>query len=150
MSFLIIKNPGKGTYILTLFLGTSEEIQIGKFGLFKFPPGNYAYVGSAFGSGGLSARLNHHLGPVNNSHWHIDYFRKKAIVTGIRVDQRGAKLEHQWAVALEEMPESSLPAHGFGATDCKCQSYLFCFEKEPDLDGFGYDMRVVSGNGGNI
>ncbi len=37
------------------------RIQIGKLGQFKFKKGYYAYVGSAFGPGGLNSRIKHHI-----------------------------------------------------------------------------------------
>ena len=136
------KDLGKGTYILILFLETNQEIQIGKLGSFEFRKGFYEYVGSAFGPGGLNARLNHHLQPAKNPHWHIDYFREKAVVAGISVDQSQCKREHEWATVLEMMPSTSLPAPGFGATDCKCTSHLFYVNKAPVLQDFGELITV--------
>jgi Uri superfamily endonuclease len=132
-----IKNLGKGTYILILFLETDQTIMVGKLGSFEFPQGFYAYVGCAFGSGGLNARLNHHLQQAKKPHWHIDYFREKAVVTGITVDQSLVKLEHEWATGLEMMASTSTPAPRFGATDCKCTSHLFYFDEAPVLEDFG-------------
>ncbi len=38
-----------------------KRFEMGRLGRFDIIPGYYAYVGSAFGSGGLPARLGHHL-----------------------------------------------------------------------------------------
>ena len=42
-----------GTYVLLLHLPDNEQLTIGKLGTFDFPAGWYAYVGSAFGPGGV-------------------------------------------------------------------------------------------------
>ncbi|HHO76762.1 MAG TPA: DUF123 domain-containing protein [Deltaproteobacteria bacterium] len=44
-----------------LLLARSTMIQVGKLGSFIFPAGHYAYIGSAFGSGGLHARIQRHI-----------------------------------------------------------------------------------------
>ncbi|MCD4722450.1 MAG: DUF123 domain-containing protein [Desulfobacula sp.] len=56
-------HDGKGTYIIVMYLDKSKRIQIGKLGQFKFKKGHYAYVGSAFGPGGLKSRIKHHIEP---------------------------------------------------------------------------------------
>jgi Uri superfamily endonuclease len=38
-----------------------KRLGIGSLGEFDIIPGFYAYVGSAFGSGGLRSRIGHHL-----------------------------------------------------------------------------------------
>ncbi len=50
-----------------------KRLEIGRLGSFNIIPGFYAYVGSAFGPGGLRARIRHHLESVAQPHWHIDY-----------------------------------------------------------------------------
>ena len=50
-----------------------KRIDIGSLGRFDILPGFYAYVGSAFGAGGLRARIGHHLESTAWPHWHIDY-----------------------------------------------------------------------------
>jgi len=62
-----------GTYALILHLSKKlERIEIGKLGRFAFDAGFYVYVGSAFGPGGLKARLQRHLRTDKPLHWHID------------------------------------------------------------------------------
>jgi len=63
----------KGTYVLIAFAGQMKRLEIGRLGTFAIVPGFYAYVGSAFGSGGLRARIGHHLESTTAPHWHIDY-----------------------------------------------------------------------------
>ena len=63
----------KGTYILVADMVQMKRLEIGSLGEFDIIPGFYAYVSSAFGSGGLRARIGHHLEPTTEPHWHIDY-----------------------------------------------------------------------------
>ena len=51
----------KGTYVLIASVPQMKRIAIGQLGKFDIVPGFYAYVGSAFGAGGLCARIGHHL-----------------------------------------------------------------------------------------
>ena len=63
----------KGTYILIASVCQMKRLEIGSLGKFDIVPGFYSYVGSAFGSGGLCARIGHHLESTAAPHWHIDY-----------------------------------------------------------------------------
>ena len=51
------------------------ELRIGALGVKVFPRGNYLYIGSAFGPGGIKARLRHHLFSTAAPRWHIDYLK---------------------------------------------------------------------------
>jgi len=51
----------KGTYILIARVSQMKRLAIGSLGEFDIIAGFYAFVGSAFGSGGLRARIGHHL-----------------------------------------------------------------------------------------
>ena len=46
-----------GTYILLLHAALERDVTIGAAGILSLRQGYYAYVGSAFGPGGLYARL---------------------------------------------------------------------------------------------
>lgn len=121
----------KGTYVLHLSMDTSAEVTIGKLGTFHLAAGWYAYVGSAFGSGGLRGRLGHHLSAVNRPHWHIDYLRQVAMVVEIWYVVSPVRVEHQWAEVLQNLSGANIPVPRFGASDCKCPSHLFYFEAAP-------------------
>jgi Uri superfamily endonuclease len=62
----------KGTYILIASATRVQRVEIGALGEFEIVPGFYAYVGSAFGSGGLAARIGHYLETTAEPHWHVD------------------------------------------------------------------------------
>ena len=51
----------KGTYVLIASLAQMKRLEIGSLGRQDIVPGFYLYVGSAFGAGGLRARIGHHL-----------------------------------------------------------------------------------------
>jgi Uri superfamily endonuclease len=126
----------KGTYILILRLSESAHLTIGKLGAFDFPGGYYAYVGSAFGPGGLRGRLKHHLAPVAKPHWHIDYLRQTAPVYEVWYFISDTRHEHQWADVVCSMPGAVMPVSRFGASDCQCETHLIHFRERPEFGGF--------------
>ena len=141
--------PGKekGTYILILYLQQKHFIDIGKLGQFYFKRGYYSYVGSAFGPGGLRARLTHHVKIADKPHWHIDYLRKKAKIKEIWVTDHFEKIEHEWALNLRKMDGASIPVPGFGCSDCKCPAHLFYFQHRPLNKQF---QKIAAGMGNKI
>jgi len=121
----------KGTYVLLLYLKKSVRLQIGKLGSFDFKRGTYAYVGSAFGPGGLDARLKHHYTLSANPHWHIDYLRRAATLKDIWVSATPQKSEHAWTKGLLSLDAGQCPVKGFGSSDCHCFSHLVYFVRKP-------------------
>ena len=117
-----------GTYCLILRLEKAARIRIGALCGVPFPAGWYAYVGSALGSGGLKARLSHHVRRTGRCHWHIDYLRQRAVVEGAFVTLADVSYEHRWALRVSRTPEATIPARGFGASDCRCPAHLFHFK----------------------
>ena len=120
-----------GTYALVLRCRRRAQMQIGRWGVLDIQPGCYMYVGSAFGSGGLSARISRHFRKAKSKHWHIDYLREfvTPILAWYNCDP--VHLEHRWARAIAGMAETT-PIKGFGCSDCRCQSHLFHAIIEPD------------------
>jgi len=125
-------HDGKGSYIIVLYLDKSKKIQIGKLGQLKFKKGYYAYVGSAFGPGGLKSRIKHHIEPKKSYHWHIDYL--DPAVKEVWVSGYGERLEHEWAGLLGEIASEKII--GFGCSDCSCESHLFYFKSFRILQHF--------------
>ncbi len=118
-----------GTYILWLYLKKGVRIEVGSLGAIDFKRGWYAYVGSAFGPGGLAARLGRHLRLSKKQHWHIDYLRASADVRGIWYSDANVTQEHIWAGALNQSGAESI--RGFGCSDCRCPAHLFFFTHRP-------------------
>ena len=69
-------------------------------GNFDVKRGYYAYVGSAFGPGGLAARLKQHRSISANPHWHIDYLRRAAALVDSWISAEPDRTEHAWAEKL--------------------------------------------------
>lgn len=124
------RSLGKGTYIVLLYLSRKKRIRIGRLGEFQFLKGYYAYVGSAFGPGGLGARLRHHANLAERPHWHVDYFRKEALVAGMFFQEDCNRREHAWAKYLLGMNGASPAVAGFGSSDCNCSAHLIYFPKK--------------------
>lgn len=118
-----------GSYALRLVLTQEARIAVGKLGTLTFPAGDYVYLGSAMGPGGLRARLSHHLRAACKPHWHIDWLRQYAPLPEIWYSTYPESLECAWSQALIKLPGSSIPAPGFGASDCQhgCAAHLVSF-----------------------
>jgi Uri superfamily endonuclease len=110
----------KGTYVLIIHVPYDLPINIGELGKIEFREGYYAYVGSALG--GLESRVGRHQRKDKKLHWHIDYLLTRARVIDFVYAPGGEKLECEIAKELAK----NLPSiHGFGSSDCKCESHLF-------------------------
>jgi Uri superfamily endonuclease len=116
----------KGTYVLIISMPKSMRITVGKLGTIYFKRGYYTYVGSAFGSGGLEARVGRHLSSSKKIHWHIDYLLQKSKV--IEVVSTSKKCESYVANRLGKLGE---PVVGFGSTDTGDVSHLIYFRRNP-------------------
>jgi len=131
----------KGTYLLFFEMRKPQTIRVGKLSETHFLPGFYAYVGSAFGPGGLHARLRHHLNISERNHWHLDYVRPAMHFVSLWLTEDKEYREHDWAAALDAMPNSQLPVKDMGATDCQCSGHFFYFEQLPSLCEFRKMLR---------
>jgi Uri superfamily endonuclease len=133
--------PGPGTYALILKSRSKAKIQVGRWGQFDLIRGYYIYVGSAFGPGGVRARISRHCRKTKPKHWHIDYLREFLSPVSAWYSHKTERLEHRWAWAFSEM-DSMSSVRGFGCSDCKCDSHLFRASKEPVLALFS---NIVGG-----
>ena len=129
--------PGlPGTYVLVLVVEDEQQVRVGRLGEFRIPPGWLAYVGSARGPGGLSARLARHLRHPKSPVWHIDFLRAVARPVAIWWATGMDRRECLWATALAGMPGASRPIPGFGSSDCRCPAHLFHFPELPERESF--------------
>jgi Uri superfamily endonuclease len=128
--------PEPGSYALHLRLPAARTFPVGRYGLVAFPAGEYIYLGSALGPGGLRGRLGRHLRGDGRPRWHIDALRAagetpRAWWAGAGAAQTlpGWPLECRWSQALAALPGALIPSPGFGAGDCKagCRAHLVGF-----------------------
>jgi len=124
----------KGTYAVIFQCRSKATQQVGQWGMISLREGYYVYVGSAFGPGGVKARVSHHYHNTKKPHWHIDYLRRFMCPVTVWYTYDHRRLEHRWAKVFLKMNNMS-PFQGFGCSDCDCYSHLFfTFEKpEPAL-----------------
>lgn len=127
----------RGTYVLLLHQEASQRIAVGALGAVEFPAGWYMYVGSAHGPGGLAARLaRHRRRRKERLHWHIDYTRAHMELVEVWTSSCDARQECEWAAAASALAGASVIAPRFGASDCKCVSHLFHFDRRPLISEF--------------
>lgn len=124
-----------GSYALHLINPVPRQLNIGRLGLICFPPGNYLYMGSARGSGGLKARLRHHARVSSRPHWHLDYLRPFLYVAGGWYVIGTERLECEWVSLAAREAEAGFPAKGFGSADCinGCTAHLIAFASLTDF-----------------
>lgn len=113
-----------GTYVLHIDLTTPATIEFGAAGTVDLDSGRYAYVGSAFGPGGLS-RVDRHrelaIGERDARHWHVDYLLGHPESAIVDV-QTWPGLDAECDIAAElGRAGRVLP---LGASDCDCEGHL--------------------------
>ena len=120
-----------GSYVLVIDFEAPTTIEVGALGNREFTAGGYAYVGSAFGPGGLS-RVDRHRrvasGDHDTRHWHIDYLLG-ATATRLAGVETYPNKDIECALATAFADAGCEPVAAFGASDCDCNSHLW------ELDG---------------
>jgi Uri superfamily endonuclease len=131
-------SEAKGTYVLIASVAQMKRLEVGRLGTFDIVPGFYAYVGSAFGAGGLRARIGHHLESTAAPHWHIDYLLGIAEPIEVWFSTASQKLERHWADVLEKAPNFRIPIARFGSSDYhrSRSSHLFYARRRPSFRWF--------------
>jgi len=129
--------PFPGAYGIHFKLKNDHSIQIGQLGRNFFLAGEYIYLGSAKGPGGIRARVGRHLSSTSNSkkHWHLDYLRDFIIPIFIYTyhwdirNNPSIPVECAWSQALLSLPSAYTPMAKFGSSDCRysCPSHLIAF-----------------------
>ncbi len=138
----------KGTYVLIASVPQMKRIEIGRLGAFDLVPGFYAYVGSAFGAGGLRARVGHHLDSTAAPHWHIDYLLQVAQPVEVWYTTAERKLEHHWADLLEKATNFRAPIPRFGSSDYyrSRSSHLFYSKRHRSFGWFQQQLLEQFGD----
>jgi Uri superfamily endonuclease len=124
-----------GTYLLILRCRRRGVVQIGRWREIHVVPGYYLYAGSAFGPGGVRARIARHFRTTKRRHWHIDYLRDVAEPTAAWYTHATERCEHRWAQLLGDTA-GMIAIPGFGCSDCRCRTHLYRSPAEPDFKRF--------------
>jgi Uri superfamily endonuclease len=137
----------KGTYVLIVFVPQMKRLEIGRLGTHDIIPGFYAYVGSAFGAGGLRARIQHHLESAAQPHWHIDYLLAVAEPVEVWCALAGRKLEQDLAELMERSSSFRMPIPRFGSSDYRRSrtSHLFYSKRRPSFQRFQQEVNRAIG-----
>jgi len=112
-----------GAYLLLIELAAPLALDIPRLGAAPLAPGRYAYGGSAYGPGGLRARIGRHLRRDKAQRWHVDRLTAAGRVTGVHAVQGGR--ECALVGDLLANPGVFVPVPGFGSSDCRsCPAHL--------------------------
>ena len=85
-------------------------------------PGLYVYAGSAFGPGGIRARVGRHLRMDKKPHWHIDQLSNRVACIDVKSYPGGRECA---LVADLLAAGATVPVPGFGSSDCRdCAAHL--------------------------
>jgi len=107
-----------GAYLLLIELGEAVAIWRPRRG--RLGPGQYLYAGSAYGPGGLKARIARHMRRNKTRRWHIDQVTGRGKVRGAWVWPMGSE-----CAFVELCSGVPIALEGFGSTDCtRCSSHL--------------------------
>lgn len=113
-----------GAYVVWLYLACQTRVE--KPANARLPSGWYLYAGSAYGPGGLRARLSRHLAKNKTRRWHIDYLTSKA-TRRYGWAWINAK-ECELVATLQDHPDFHHVIPGFGSSDCAhCPSHLLAW-----------------------
>ncbi|MBO8172997.1 MAG: GIY-YIG nuclease family protein [Bacillaceae bacterium] len=119
-------------YVLHLYVAQDQTLQIGKLGSFHFPPGFYAYIGSARKH--IKARIERHLKREKKKRWHMDYLRPHADIVRVETFSGDVWTECSLCEHVKNENRASMPARGFGSSDCRCVSHLLYLSDRPPED----------------
>jgi len=134
--------PSPGTYALILHSRIKKEVEVGKLGFISLIPGYYIYVGSAFGPGGLRARVHRHIAESKKKYWHLDYIKLFTQPSEIWYSYEPVIREHQWAQIIKMSKHARILMKGFGSSDCSCATHLFFMKTRPAAGSFVKRIQV--------
>lgn len=112
-----------GAYALLLRCRRPLAVRYGRNDGLTLPPGSYVYCGSAYGPGGIRARVARHLRAEKPMRWHIDQITTRATISDVLTVPDGRECDLVARFAAQ--PGSYFPLPGFGSSDCRtCVSHL--------------------------
>lgn len=121
-----------GAYLLAVDLAAALALDFGGFAGQVLPPGRYVYCGSAYGPGGLRARIGRHLKRGKPLRWHVDRLTAAGHIAGIAAIPRARECD--LAARVLAVPGAAVPAPRFGSSDCRrCPAHLIAVPSEVDV-----------------
>jgi Uri superfamily endonuclease len=130
-----------GAYVLLINLGGPLSLDMPAFRGKSLAPGLYGYCGSAFGPGGIRARVSRHLRGDKPMRWHVD----RLTVAG-RVEQAGIRIGGRECDLAGELLARGCMAvlPGFGSSDCRgCPAHLLRMPEYNSLPKEIFDLVVL-------
>ena len=120
-----------GAYVLFIELARPLALRETALGPRDLAAGRYAYCGSAYGPGGLGARLRRHLRPDKALRWHVDHLTAAGRIFALGLAPAGR--ECALVEGLGRQAGITLPLAGFGSSDCtRCRAHLLRIERRSD------------------
>lgn len=113
----------KGAYALLIRIRRRFCAPVGALGMVDLPAGDYLYLGSARGPGGLRARIGRHLREGKTPHWHVDHLARRDGIAAVLALPGGS--ECALVAGALAFAGVSAPVGGFGSSDCRrCPAHL--------------------------
>lgn len=111
-----------GAYVLAMRLHNPVELCFRRSDR-VLDAGFYVYSGSAYGPGGIRARLTRHVRREKKLHWHVDWLT--AAADSIHAIALPGGSECEIVSRLMQSGWFRFPLAGFGSSDCaRCPSHL--------------------------
>jgi len=111
-----------GAYVLLIELDRRLPLDLPAFRGAAIAPGIYGYCGSAYGFGGIRARVAHHLRQDKAVRWHVDRLTLAGRVSRVGIRLAGHECDLVGTL-LDRGGDPVLP--GFGSSDCRgCPAHL--------------------------
>ena len=134
---------GPGAYLLAIDLGQKLVLDIAALSPPPLAPGRYIYCGSAYGPGGMRARVAHHLRKDKTMRWHVDRLTSAGRVEQVAAVSGGS--ECALMTCLRALPGVSVPVAGFGSSDCRsCPAHLAAVPVNFDIEEFISGFRSTA------
>ena len=112
-----------GAYGVLIALNEPVALNIRNLKAPDVSPGVYLYAGSAYGPGGIGARLARHFKKDKKLHWHVDRLTVEASMLAAFAVPEGQECALVHGLLKTDLFSTAIA--GFGSSDCQsCQSHL--------------------------